>query len=122
MASPLSAGTCDPGSAHPGVRFGVSVAAGGFANGRPGGRRQRVTVAEDAVLRAGGTTAASAGTGVSGRDRRLPGSGIGGVTADRQTGVTAQRQAADGNGLLRPYRQPGSDRFSAPAPEQENLQ
>jgi hypothetical protein len=37
------------------------------------------------------------------------------------TGVTVQRQAADGNGLLRPSWQPGSDRFSAPEPEQENL-
>ena len=33
MASPLSPGTWDPGPVHPGVRFGVSVAVGGFASG-----------------------------------------------------------------------------------------
>ena len=40
------------------------------------------------------------------------------MTADPQTGVTAQPQAADGNDSRRPNQKPSSDRFSAP--EQEN--
>jgi len=51
------------------------------------------------VIGAGGAvTAVSAG--VSGRGRRLPCPGVADVTADPQTSFTAQRQAADGNGLL----------------------
>jgi hypothetical protein len=37
MASPLCPGTWDPGPVHPGVRFGVSIAVGGFAGGSLGG-------------------------------------------------------------------------------------
>jgi hypothetical protein len=107
---------------HPGVRFGGSVTAGGFVSGSFGERRGRAAVDADGVIRAGdAATAASAGAGVTGRGRHLPGPGVPGVTADPQTGVTAQRQAAGGNVSRRPNQQPGSDRFSAPEQEQENL-
>jgi hypothetical protein len=33
MAAPLSPGTWDPGPVHPGARFGVPIAVGGFASG-----------------------------------------------------------------------------------------
>jgi hypothetical protein len=74
IASPLSPGTWDPGPVRPGVRFGVSVPVGGFASGRFGEPRGRAAGNEDGAIRAeGAATAASAGTGVSDRDRHLPG-------------------------------------------------
>jgi len=59
-------------------------------------------VDDDGAIRAGGAAAVSAGTGVSGRGWHLRRPGFGGVTAGPRIGVTAQRQAADGNGWLRP--------------------
>jgi hypothetical protein len=74
-----------------------------------------------AIRAEGAATAVSAGTGVSGHGWHLRSPGFPGVTSSPRIDVTAQRQAAGGNVSLRPGRKPGSDRFSAPEPEQENL-
>lgn len=122
MASPLSRGTWDLDPVHSSVRFRVIVPVGGFVSGRFDELRGRATVDEDGAIHAeDAATAASAGNGVSDRDRHPRSPGFRGVTADPQIDVTAQRQAADGNVSLRPSQKSTSDRFSTPEPEQENL-
>jgi hypothetical protein len=96
---------------HPGIRFAGSVTAGGFVSGSFGERRGRAAVDADGAIRAGdAATTASAGAGVTGRGRHLPGPRFPGVTAGPRIDVTAQRQAAGGNvSLLRDYPQPHLD-------------
>jgi hypothetical protein len=68
---------------------------------------------------AGSFVSGSFGAG-SGRGRHLPGSGFPGVTADPQTGVTAQPQAVAGS-LSAPQPETKQRQVQHPQPEQENL-